>query len=342
MVGRKKFLGAGVVMATVTALLGITTANAEETLRIQTLIPADRITFGETNAPTPTTIIQTTTKPAPPVTGQLPTHTVVGYWQNWGGPNVRLRDVPQQYNVVALAFAVPSGSNGAVTFTPGIQSDAEFIADVDLLRSQGRKVILSAGGWGANINLSSPDRTKAFVDSMTALIKKYHLDGFDWDVEEGAGTPPINVKEFASASRQIQANFGDDFLITMAPMQGDNGYYQLAEQIKDILDLVNPQYYNGGQFNIDYYVSQSNNWMKILRPDQVGMGFMAKGGTGDTGYVEPSVTVSAYECITKMVKCGSVKPAQAQPTFRGVMTWSINHDASTDYAWVKAVSPAIK
>ena len=36
---------------------------------------------------------------------------------------------------------------------------------------------------------------------------------------------------------------------------------------------------------------------------------------------------SAVNCLAKLVSCGSIRPNQAYPTFRGVMTWSINWDA---------------
>jgi chitinase len=37
---------------------------------------------------------------------------------------------------------------------------------------------------------------------------------------------------------------------------------------------------------------------------------------------------NAVNCLAKLQNCGSIKPNQAYPTFRGVMTWSINWDVA--------------
>ena len=42
----------------------------------------------------------------------------------------------------------------------------EFRADVDALRAAGTRVILSIGGQGGHVDLSSPERTQEFLDSV--------------------------------------------------------------------------------------------------------------------------------------------------------------------------------
>ena len=74
----------------------------------------------------PPTTAPPTTPPAdhpapddpPPNTG-LPKHILTGYWHNFDNPAVelRLRDVPAEYDLVAVAFADATATPGAVTFS---------------------------------------------------------------------------------------------------------------------------------------------------------------------------------------------------------------------------------
>ena len=50
------------------------------------------------------------------IESRLPRRVVVGYWQGWGGPSLRLRDVPPAYNVVLTAFAT-GDATGKVAFS---------------------------------------------------------------------------------------------------------------------------------------------------------------------------------------------------------------------------------
>ncbi len=50
--------------------------------------------------------------------GDLPRHAVTGYWQNFnnGAAVQKISDVPNQYDIIAVAFADATGTPGAVTF----------------------------------------------------------------------------------------------------------------------------------------------------------------------------------------------------------------------------------
>src|SRR5687768_15535598 len=81
----------------------------------------------------------------------LPAHLLTGYWQNFdnGATNLRLRDIPASYTIVAVAFAdADPGKPGGLTFTldPTVSSrlgydTAAFKADIASLHAQGRKVV---------------------------------------------------------------------------------------------------------------------------------------------------------------------------------------------------------
>ncbi len=77
-------------------------------------------------------------------------------------------------------------------------------------------------------------------------MKEYGFDGVDIDLEHG-----INARYMAKALRLLSKKAGKSLIITLAPqtldMQNKNTeYFKLALKIKDILTIVNTQYYNSG------------------------------------------------------------------------------------------------
>ena len=66
----------------------------------------------------PPTTPPTTTPPTTPPTGSLPRHVLTGYWQDFvnAAARLRLRDVPNEYDLIAVAFAGTGASPGQITF----------------------------------------------------------------------------------------------------------------------------------------------------------------------------------------------------------------------------------
>jgi chitinase len=75
-----------------------------------------------------------------------------------------------------------------------------------------------------------------------------------------------------------------------------------------------------------------------LSASQVGLGLPASSSAAGSGYVSPSVVNDALDCLAAQANCGSFVPS-AYPDIRGVMTWSINWDASNGYNFANTVSP---
>jgi chitinase len=60
---------------------------------------------------------------------------------------------------------------------------------------------------------------------------------------------------------------------------------------------------------------------------------------GRDWYVDPSVVNDALDCLATQQNCGSFVPPTTWPGIRGVMTWSINWDASNGYNFADTVAP---
>jgi chitinase len=69
-------------------------------------------TKSPTASPTPTTTV-------PPGDGVLPKHFLTGYWQNFDNPanEIKLKDVPANYDLIAVSFADATTTAGKVTFS---------------------------------------------------------------------------------------------------------------------------------------------------------------------------------------------------------------------------------
>ncbi|MEU6813280.1 glycoside hydrolase family 18 protein [Streptomyces sp. NPDC046860] len=292
--------------------------------------------------------------------GDLPKHAVTGYWQNFnnGAAVQKISDVPSAYDIVAVAFADATSTPGAVSFSldsaglNGYTVD-QFKADIRAKQAAGKKVIVSVGGERGTVAVSDTASANNFANSVYSLMQTYGFDGVDIDLENG-----LNPTYMTQALRSLSSKAGSSLIITMAPqtidMQSTSGsYFQTALNIKDILTVVNMQYYNSGsmlgcdgkvysQGSVDFLTALACIQLEGgLAPSQVGIGVPASTRGAGSGYVSPTVVNNALDCLAKGTGCGSFKPARTYPDLRGAMTWSTNWDATAGNAWSGAVGPHV-
>ncbi|NYE42654.1 chitinase [Streptomyces fulvorobeus] len=305
------------------------------------------------------TVSARTAKTGGPVTS-VPKHAVTGYWQNFnnGAAVQKLTDVPAHYDIIAVSFADATATPGAVAFnldTAGLNgyTVAQFKADIKTKQAAGKNVIISIGGEKGTVAVNSDASATAFANSVHALIQEYGFNGVDIDLENG-----LNSTYMTKALRALSAKTGPGLVITMAPqtidMQSTSGeYFRTALNIKDILTVVNMQYYNSGsmlgcdgkvysQGTVDFLTALACIQLEGgLAPSQVGIGVPASTRGAGSGYVSPSIVNAALDCLTRGTNCGSFKPSKTYPSLRGAMTWSTNWDATAGNAWSNAVGPHV-
>ncbi|GAA1372019.1 fibronectin type III domain-containing protein [Catellatospora chokoriensis] len=169
----------------------------------------------------------------------LPKHALIGYlhasFANGSG-YLRMADVPSSWDIINLAFGEPTSvTSGDIRFRqcpvaecPNVESEADFIAAIRAKQAQGKKVLISIGGANGQVQLTSTAARDTFVNSVSAIIDKYGLNGLDIDFEghslflnAGDGdirnpTTPVIVN-LISALRTLKARYGSGFILTMAP-----------------------------------------------------------------------------------------------------------------------------
>lgn len=286
----------------------------------------------------------------------LPKHAVTGYWQNFnnGATVQKISAVQSQYDIIAVAFADATGTPGAVTFNLdsaglGGYTVDQFKADIRAKQAAGKKVVISIGGQNGTVSINDSTSAANFANSVYSLMQTYGFDGVDIDLENG-----LNATYMTQALRSLSSKAGSSLIITMAPQTIDmqstsNSYFQTALNIKDILTVVNMQYYNSGsmlgcdgkvysQGSVDFLTALACIQLQGgLAPSQVGLGLPASTSGAGSGYVSPTVVNNALDCLAKLTNCGSFKPSKAYPDLRGAMTWSTNWDASAGNAWSNSV-----
>jgi len=286
---------------------------------------------------------------------------IMGFWHNWpsssgqgyrGGnfKEMSLTEIPSSYNIIAVAFMkVMDGSSDTIPdFKPYKGTDAEFRQQVDVLHSQGRKVLISLGGADAHIEMNKGDEF-ALASRIQELVSKFGFDGLDIDLEQNAITAADNQTVIPAALRMVKdyyKNQGRDFIISMAPefpyLTNGREYVAYINALEGYYDYIAPQFYNQGgdgvwvdgvgwiaqnddaqKEDFLYYLTESlvtgtRNFIKIPH-DKFIIGLPTNNDAAATGYVIDPQDVK--NVLARLEAAGL--------PIRGLMTWSVNWDAGS-------------
>lgn len=205
----------------------------------------------------------------------LPTNPIGLYWENYD-TTTYLVDLPLAYNVFFLFQALPSGATGNVIYTrPGIYAtNAALATHIATCRARGQRVILTCGGAGAQIDISSQAKADVFVAAIKTLNVQFGgsgtteaIDGIDFNNFEQASDPNL-ATWMAYAAQQLKNYYGSDFLVTAPPAatnfldQAETDHLLLAtiyntldNQGNPCLDWLCPQFYDGPGLNAESQIN---------------------------------------------------------------------------------------
>ncbi|WP_045744748.1 carbohydrate-binding protein [Actinoplanes rectilineatus] len=327
-------------------------------------------TTSPTTSPTPTASPTPTGSGGTCATKGRPTGKVLqGYWENWDGasngvhpgmgwiPVDDSRIAQHGYNVLMAAFPVIR-PDGTVLWEDGMDAGVKVptAAQICAAKAAGSTVLMSIGGATAGVDLSSSAVADRFVATIVPILKAYHFDGIDIDIETGlTGSGSIGTLSTSQANLiriidGVLAAMPSNFGLTMAPetayVTGGSVVYgsiwgSYLPIIKKYLDngrlwWLNMQYYNGSMYGcsgdsygagtVQGFTVQTQclaNGLTIqgttirIPYDKQVPGLPAQVGAGG-GYMTPALVTQAYQSV---------------PGIKGLMTWSINWDGSKGWTF---------
>jgi chitinase len=253
--------------------------------------------------------------------GDLPKRVLVGYlhasFANGSG-YIRMSDVPNEWDVINLAFGEPTSvTSGDIRFRqcpaaecPNVEPEADFVAAIKAKQAQGKKVLISIGGQNGQVQLTTAAARDRFVESVSAIIDRYGLDGLDIDFEGhslylnpgdtnlAVPTTPVIVN-LISALKTLKSRYGAKFTLTMAPETffvqlgyqfygpGPNGaadnrsasYLPVIHAMRNDLTLLHVQDYNSGPIKglDDQYHTMGGHDFHVAMTDMLLAGFPIMG-----------------------------------------------------------------
>lgn len=235
-------------------------------------------------------------------------HSLVGYWQNWNDsqcPYIPINQVDTNYNVIAVAFAIPlAGTTYNMQFTPDGIPQNTFIQQINSVKATGKKVIISIGGQNHPISLNNTSERDVFINTMMQIINTYNFDGLDIDIEGqfnitgGTIANPVDsriinmINAVKTMMTQFRNTHNKKMFLSMAPetanltggISGYGGiwgsYLPLIYALKDSIDIIQMQLYNSGSmYGIDgrIYIQGTTDFI-CSQTEAVIRGFNTAGG----------------------------------------------------------------
>lgn len=174
---------------------------------------------------------------------------VVAYVTGWERPP----EIPAtKLTHINFAFARIDAEGKAVLPHPGVPDNLAYLRSLKTKNPQ-LKILISVGGWEAegfsDAAVSQASREK-FARSVVALLREHSLDGVDLDWEypgqsvSGIKSRPEDKQNFTALLREMRAQLGDRYLLTIA--SADREYFQFTqmERLHVYLDWINVMSYD--------------------------------------------------------------------------------------------------
>jgi chitinase len=268
---------------------------------------------------------------------RLPDKLVGGYWQRWEGPNVsEITTNAPEYNLQygAVAQSAQSGT-GKVSFFPDFSGASRFKTDMAASKAIGCTWLLTVGGGGdGGIVLTNETQVSEMVSSVETIVDEYGFDGVDWDLE--SGTSGWNTASLTSASQQLKAHYGQNFIISAAPRPYEDIYRDWAVSMGSTLDLFGYQFYDAPDYNDSAFL-HDNIFQRVTQ--SVNMGIPASkilvGCITYDGYSGGHNTDEVYRSIF-------LDLLSKYPDLRGAFVWETHLDKLNAWGFAKVVGRAVR
>jgi chitinase len=247
------------------------------------------------------------------------------------------------------------GDTGAVVLRkPSGTIGTNQNADIATCRARGQKILVSVGGAGGQVYLTSQARADAFIQSIKDMNvglggsgTTLAFDGIDWNNFEGVQQGSQGAW-MSYIGQQLRTFYGDGFIFTSPPAgyalsppggsQPTSDRLLLAELYQNgVIDWLCPQFYDPSDLNtvanvrlgLDHYntsVTVNGSSVQIPR-DYIGIGF-SLAPIATSSRWSPAGAASCYNTIVADGR-----------TPKGAFNWANHEDTGDSFA--TTVAPEI-
>jgi chitinase len=250
------------------------------------------------------------------------------------------------FHAYPAAGEAVGGNTGAVDYRePSGTIGANLNADIATCRARGQKILVSVGGSGGQVYITSQARADAFVASIKTINvglggsgTTLAFDGIDWNNFEGVQNNSQGTW-MAYAGQQLRNYYGDNFIFTSPPaafeyttsgQAGVDRALLATLYAGGVLDWTCPQFYDPSDLNtlsncrtaLDFYnTAITVNGVSVQIPrDYIGVGF-AIAATATNARWSTATASSAY---TTLVSDGRAP--------KGAFNWANYEDTGDSFA----------
>ncbi|KAJ7496900.1 endo-beta-N-acetylglucosaminidase, partial [Mycena latifolia] len=211
--------------------------------------------------------------------------------------------------------------------------------DLGQMQEQGVKVIGMLGGAApGTYTLLTAANFDTYYPILANYISEFNLDGMDLDVEQSTSLSVIT-----NLITRLKADFGDDFIITLAPVatamtEGSNlsgfDYITLEQQMGSQISWYNAQFYSGfGTLFPDTQYINIVNFGSGLDPNRLVASVLTSPANGN-GYISPDEVVSSVQDLS----------ARYGFNFGGINGWEYfnsNPNRTEPWVWAEMMAAAM-
>ena len=258
-----------------------------------------------------------------------------------------------EFNHLILAFWLPNGA----TDVAQAWSNGTFPQDAaEKLHDAGTKVLVSAGGATlepitAWLTGSGSDGA-TFGRAVAAFAQNNDLDGIDFDLEDPAyQSNPEKAIEWTVAATQAAKEAFPGAIISHAPQApyfdpvfGNGPYLSIDQQVGDLIDFYNIQFYNQQTTSYDSFDTlfiQANGWSPDSAVQQIHeAGIPYERIVVGKPLLTSDATNTGWVSAPNLAQWLSQARAQGI-TPAGVMTWQFHSDQCSA-EWSRTVAAGLQ
>ncbi len=248
---------------------------------------------------------------------------------------------------INYSFLTPKADG---TFNP-INNGWKLQQIVETAHEHDVKVSISVGGWGWDAQFeelaANPESRNAFVQNLKAFVDEYQLDGVDVDWEYP--DPGLSSQNFLTLIQELRAAMPEKLLTTAVVSHGDDNGLGVPNESFELFDFVNIMTYDGPDHgSMEQFERGLSYWSERGLPkEKIVMGVPFYGDPNMPYFKIVAADPNAAQTDTfdyfgttyhyNGIPTIQTKTRIAMDQARGIMFWTLDHDAQGDLSLLSAI-----